>query len=270
VKALRSAVPLLLLVGFALAADAAEVAIPPAPSAWVTDTAGFLTPQTVDALDARLSAYQATTGHQILVYVAPTTGDTPTEEWTERAFARWKVGRKAIDDGLVMFVFPTDRKVRIEVGYGLEQTVPDAIASRIIRNTIAPKIRAGQPDQAVAAGVDELLATIGGEAPQQAVATPVNTYDSEPEADQEPVAILIGIVIALLVVVGVFWLVAKLPRPRDVYVASDDPPGWGLAKGVFSVGSGLLLGGGLSGGGSGGGFMGGGGAGGGGGATGSW
>jgi uncharacterized protein len=267
VKALRWALPFLVVLGFAFAANAAEVAIPPAPSAWVTDTAGFLTPQTVDTLDARLRAYQATTGHQILVYVAPTTGVAPTEDWTERAFARWKVGRKGIDDGLVMFVFPTDHKVRIEVGYGLEQTVPDAIASRIIRNTVTPKIRAGQPDQAVVSGVDEILGVIGGEAaPAPAVATAAPAYD-EGDSDQSPWAVFAGILIALLICAGVFWLLSKLPEIKGTYISGGNSgSGWGDA---FAIG-GMLLGGALSGGGSGGGFSGGGGSGGGGGATGSW
>ncbi len=257
---------LLLLAGSSLAADAAEVAIPPAPSAWVTDTAGFLKPQTVDALDARLSAYETTTGHQILVYITPTTGATPTEDWTVRAFARWKVGRKGIDDGLVMFVFPADRKVRIEVGYGLEQTVPDAIASRIIRNTVAPMIRSGQPDRAVSSGVDAILATIGGEAPPPAV-TPA-PEDDQPDSGQDPVYVVIGVVIGLLVAAAFLALLAKLPRVGGPYIAGGNS-GFGLGD-LLSLGSGLLLGGGSSGGSSGGGFMGGGGSGGGGGATGSW
>ena len=265
-KALRWALAFLLLVGLAIAANAAEVAIPPAPNAWVTDTAGFLTPETVDALDARLRAYQATTGHQILVYVTATTGSTPTEDWTERAFARWKVGRKGIDDGLVMFVFPNDRKVRIEVGYGLEQTVPDAIASRIIRNTVAPKIHDGQPDQAVVSGVDEILAVIGGEAaPATEVATPAAAYD-EGDSDQSPWAVLAGVLIALLISGGVLWLISKIPDVKGTYISGGNSSGWGSA---FAIG-GMLIGGALSGGGSGGGFSGGGGAGGGGGATGSW
>jgi uncharacterized protein len=266
VKALRWTLPLFVLLGFAMVASAAEVAIPPPPSTWVTDTAGFLTPPTVDALNARLGAYQATTGHQILVYVAATTGDTPTEEWTERAFARWKVGRKGIDDGLVMFVFPTDHKVRIEVGYGLEQTVPDAIASRIIRNIVTPKLRDGQPDQAVISGVDEILSVIGGEAAAPPVATSV-PEDDETDSGASPAGVVIGIVIALLVVVGVFWLVAKIPQGRGPYISGRNSGfGWWDA---LSIG-GSLLGGGFSGGGSGGGFSGGGGLGGGGGATGSW
>ncbi len=254
-----------------LAVSAAEVAIPPAPSAWVTDTATFLNPQIVDALDSRLRAYEVTTGHQVIVYVAPTTGDTPTEEWTSRAFARWKVGRKGIDDGLVLFVFPRDRKARIEVGYGLEQTVPDAIASRIVRNTIAPQIGAGHPDAAVTAGVDQLLAVIGGEAaPQtvvtaapQSVATPLPDYDTD--NGQSPFSVFLGVVIALLVVVAVGWIIGKLPPIRDPHITGHNS-GFGLGD-AFAIG-GMLLGG-IGGGGSGG-FSGGGGSGGGGGATGSW
>ncbi len=162
--ALLTLMLMLMPVGIGVAANGAEVPIPPSPARWATDTAGFLKPQTVGDLDARLRAYQSQTGHQVLVYVTPTTGTTPTEDWTVRAFARWKVGRKGLDDGLILFVFPTDRKVRIEVGYGLEQTVPDATAARIIRDTITPKIRAGQSDDAVVAGVDAVLGAIGGEA----------------------------------------------------------------------------------------------------------
>src|SRR5476651_1921969 len=73
---------------------AAEQPIPPAPARWATDTAGFLSATTVRALDVRLQAYEATTHHQVLVYVSPTTGDTPLEQWTVRAFEAWKVGRK--------------------------------------------------------------------------------------------------------------------------------------------------------------------------------
>jgi uncharacterized protein len=259
-------VPLVMLLGVTMAVKAAEVPIPPAPSAWVTDTAGFLTPQTVDALDARLRAYQATTGHQILVYVAPTTGATPTEEWTERAFARWKVGRKGIDDGLVMFIFPTDRKVRIEVGYGLEQTVPDAIAARIIRNTVTPKIRAGQPDQAVVSGVDEILGDIGGEVVPQ-TATPEPYDEEEGDADAHPLDVVIGVVIALLIVVLSLFVIGKVSAKIDKLVGpsvsgGNSGSGW---WDVLSIGGGLLAGGV-----GGGGFSGGGGMGGGGGATGSW
>src|SRR3979409_2141579 len=101
-RALRWALALLVLICVGSAANGAEVAIPPSPTHWATDTTGFLKPQTVVALDARLRAYQSTTGHQVLVYVTPTTGATQTEDWTVRAFARWKVGRKGLDDGLVL------------------------------------------------------------------------------------------------------------------------------------------------------------------------
>ena len=170
-SAVRWLFALLVLIALGAAADAAEVSIPPPPAHWATDTTGFLAPQTVVALDARLRAYESSSGHQVLVYVAPTTGATPIEDWTVRAFARWKVGRKGLDDGLVLFVFPKDRTLRIEVGYGLEQTIPDATAARIIRD-ITPELKAGKPDAAVTAGIDEILAVLAGERARRATALP--------------------------------------------------------------------------------------------------
>jgi uncharacterized protein len=276
-SAVRWALALLMLIGVTSAANGAEVAIPPSPAHWATDTAGFLKPQTVAALDARLRAYQSATGHQVLMYVTPTTGAAPTEDWTVRAFARWKVGRKGLDDGLVLFVFPADHKVRIEVGYGLEQTVPDATAARIIRD-ITPKLKAGQPDDAVTAGVDEILGTIGGdgrakaseaqgkndEAPGSRVTPmPVDPYDtSHANPRGEILGETAGILIGLLIAIGIVVLIMKLPNPKGPYISSRSSDfGWG----GFLLGSVL---GGITGGG--GGFSGGGGMSGGGGATGSW
>ena len=79
-------------------------------------------------LNARLSEYQQATGRQLIVYVAPTTADAPIEDRAVRAFAKWKVGRKGLDDGLALFIMPQDRKIWIEVGYGLKAIIPDAIA----------------------------------------------------------------------------------------------------------------------------------------------
>jgi uncharacterized protein len=143
---------------------AAETPIPPSPTHWVTDTASFLSPETVRSLDARLAAYEKTTGHQLIVYIAPTTGDAPIEDWAVRAFAKWKVGRKGLDDGLALFIMPQDHKIRIEVGYGLEGVVPDAVASRVINEVMAPRIQAGHPDDAVVAAIESLTGVIGGQA----------------------------------------------------------------------------------------------------------
>ena len=141
---------------------AAETPIPPAPSDWVTDTANFMSPGAARALNGRLEDYERSTGHQLIVYIGQTTGDAPIEDWAVRAFAKWKVGRKGIDDGLVLFIMSTDRKLRFEVGYGLEPVVPDAIASRIINEVIVPRIQTGDRDGAVSAGMDAAMTVIGG------------------------------------------------------------------------------------------------------------
>ncbi|MFO0575273.1 MAG: TPM domain-containing protein [Polyangia bacterium] len=161
---LRAALAVLLWLGLAGLGQgrAAAPPIPPAPTRWVTDTAGFLSPAAQQALDARLESYQRATGHQVVVFIGGTLGDRPIEEWSAATFAAWRLGRKGIDDGLALFVFTEQHKLSIEVGYGLEEKVPDLRAAQILNEVLAPRLRAGERDTAITAGVDALLATIDG------------------------------------------------------------------------------------------------------------
>lgn len=239
----------LLVAGFALAALSASatapaaIPTPDAPARWVTDHAGFLSPAFAGELDQRLGAYAAGTGHQLLVYIDHTTGGDPIEDWGARAFQHWRVGRKGIDDGVVLFIFSDDHHLRIEVGYGLEAVLPDALASRIINDRMVPLIRAGDRDGAVRSGVDALIATVGAPPGQGAGApAPIPTWK----------LVMGGLVLLLLL----------------GFVLTHPGLAWLM---LMSIGSGRGGGGGggFSGGG-GGGFSGGGGSSGGGGASGSW
>jgi uncharacterized protein len=239
----RSLSALIVLVSTALL-YAAETPIPPSPTEWVTDTANFLSPGAVRSLDVRLAAYEQATGHQLIVYIAPTTGDDPIEDWAVRAFAKWKVGRKGLDDGLALFIMPQDHKMRIEVGYGLEAVVPDAIASRVINEVMAPRIQAGHNDDAVTAAIDSLTQTIGGQAGEP---PPTRT-----PAPSKPLTLFQWIFYGI---VGILFLVLLITHPTLAFYL------------LATIMSGGERGGG---GGGGGGFGGGGGRSGGGGASGSW
>lgn len=106
---------------------------PPTPTQWATDTAGYIEPGEVQALNVKLRAYQQRTDHHMLVWITNRRlGPEKLEDFTFRAFNSWGIGRDGHDDGIVVFVFPADRKIRIEVGYGLERLVPDAEATRIL------------------------------------------------------------------------------------------------------------------------------------------
>lgn len=231
-----------------LALGGADLKIPASPDRWVTDTAGFLTPAAVQELDQKLEAFEKETGHQILVYIGKTTDGYPIEEFADKTFQSWKVGRKGLDDGLVLFIMAEDRKIRIEVGYGLEPVVPDITAGRIISDVIVPRVRAGDQDGAVRDGVAAVLQTISG--PQAA--------PSEPERPASPITEIRGKHAAqtIFIIIGaVLFLILFITNPSLAM--------WLL----FSILSGGRGGGG---GGGGGGFRGGGGRSGGGGASGGW
>ena len=118
-------------------------------------------PDAAAQLDARLEAYEQQTHHQLIVWIGKTTGDASIEEWSANAVKAWGVGRKGVNDGLALIVMADDRKLRIEVGYGLEGQVPDIIANRIIRDVITPQLRLGKTGVAITAGMESIAAAIG-------------------------------------------------------------------------------------------------------------
>ncbi|HET9622027.1 MAG TPA: TPM domain-containing protein, partial [Kofleriaceae bacterium] len=143
---------------------ALSAAIPASPTRWVEDHAAAMSPDARAALDARLEAYERATGHQVVVWIGRTIGGDDLAAWAVRTFAAWRLGRAGIDDGVAMFVLVDDRKIDLEVGYGLEARLPDAVAARIIREVMAPRMRAGQTDAAIRDGADAVVAAIEGHA----------------------------------------------------------------------------------------------------------
>ncbi len=266
----------------------AQVAVPPY-SAPVVDLTRTLTREQQAALSRMLQEFEARKGSQIAVLLVPTTRPEEIEQYSIRVAEQWKAGRKNVDDGAIVVVAKDDRAVRIEVGYGLEGALPDAIANRIIREAILPRFREGDFYGGITAGVDRMIRVIDGE--------PL----PEPEAPRPQVGGGIGQSLPILLVAALFvggLLRAMLGRVFGSMTAGGvvGVLAWllvgalgiaivaGLLAFVFTlVGGGgrrgyyggfpggFHRGGGFGGGGFGGGFRGGGGGGfGGGGATGRW
>jgi uncharacterized protein len=150
-----------LLLLFAVAAGA-DVAVPPY-SARVTDLTGTLSGRAVANIEAKLMDLETQKGSQIAVLIVPTTQPEEIEQYGIRVAEAWKAGRKHIDDGAILLVAKDDRRVRIEVGRGLEGALPDAIANRIIDENITPRFKAGDFDGGIEAGVDKMIAVVDGE-----------------------------------------------------------------------------------------------------------
>lgn len=140
----------------------ADVAIPPL-KARVTDLTGTLSANDTTRLEQKLAAFEAKKGSQIAVLIVPTTQPETIEQYSIRVADAWKLGRKGIDDGVLLLVAKQDRTVRVEVGYGLEGVLPDAVAKRITDETIVPEFRQGRFAAGIDAGVDRIIGVVEGE-----------------------------------------------------------------------------------------------------------
>jgi len=129
----------------------------------VNDYAALLSPAKERELESRLAGFEQQTGHQIAVLTIPTLAGDALEDFSIRVAGTWKIGQQGFDNGAILLVVPNDRKLRIEVGYGLEGVLPDAIASRIIREVIVPHFRAEDYEGGVIAGVEAILKVAKGE-----------------------------------------------------------------------------------------------------------
>lgn len=161
------------LLCFAVFTSAADVAVPPL-QARVTDLTGTLSAQRIAGLDQQLAAFEAKKGAQIAVLMVPTVQPETIEQYAVRAFEQWKLGRKGVDDGVLLVIAKNDRKLRIEVGYGLEGVLTDAAAKRIISEVIVPQFQSGDFSGGVAAGVSRIISVVDGEALPPPAAAPRN------------------------------------------------------------------------------------------------
>ena len=129
----------------------------------ITDFTGTLSTAQIASLNLKLSAFEASKGSQIAILLVPTTQPEAIEQYSMRVVQTWKLGRKKIDDGVLLLIAKDDRRLRIEVGYGLEGAVNDLTAKRIITEVITPYFKQNQYFEGIDAGVDRLIKVIDGE-----------------------------------------------------------------------------------------------------------
>lgn len=267
----------------------ADVAVP-ALTGRVVDRTGTLSADRIAALERTLKDFEARKGSQIAVLIVPTTEPETIEQFSIRVAEAWKIGRRKIDDGAILVIAKNDRRLRIEVGYGLEGALTDVTAKRIIDEVITPKFRNGDFAGGIADGVGRMIRVIDGEPlppPQQRARSSSGMFDNlESILPFAFFAVLIfggilravfgrlfGALITGALIGGAAWLlfgtlvvgiVAGVVAFLFTLIGDNVVPSGGGGRGGWSGG-----GGGFSGGSSGG-FSGGGGSFGGGGASGRW
>jgi uncharacterized protein len=141
---------------------AADVVVPPL-SGRVVDQTGTLSPSDIASLTQRLKDLESRKGSQVAVLIVPTTQPESIEQFSIRVAEAWKIGRKRIDDGALVVIAKNDHRMRIEVGYGLEGSLTDVTAHRIIDEVITPRFRAGDFAGGISDGVGRIIAVIDGE-----------------------------------------------------------------------------------------------------------
>lgn len=227
----------------------------------VTDAAGVLAPDQEAALEARLKALEDGNGTQLVVATVPSLDGYEIEDYGVGLLRHWGIGQKDVNNGALLLVAPNERKVRIEVGYGLEGVLTDAVSATIIRGQIIPQFKAGDLPAGITAGADALITLLQLPPEEQAA----QAAQAAATADR---AAAVGTVSAIEVI---FWVIVLLWVIRAMSSGKR-----GRRRGpviIWGPGVGGSWGGGSSwggGGGFGGGFSGGGGSGGGGGASGGW
>jgi uncharacterized protein len=296
-RALRLLAVLLALLLAAFAGGTAGASGPtyPALTGRVVDNADMLPPADEAALTQRLEALQRATSRQLVIATVPDMGGYEIEEYANGLFRQWQLGQRTANNGVLLLVARSEKKVRIETGYNMEAIVTDALSGRIIREQIVPRFRANDFAGGIKAGADALLAQLQAppEAAEQAAVQAQqaeNGHRSERRRSNggSPFALFFWIGVTLFIVIGLIGSGLRGTRYRGRRRGWGGPivlwgPGWGGGgwgrrnRGWDDWGSGGGWGGGSWGGGGGGsswggggGFSGGGGSSGGGGASGGW
>jgi len=166
----------------------------PQPAGYVTDLAGLLTSEQIASLDRLLSDYEQRTSNQIVVLTVKSLDGQDIESYSIAVAEAWKAGHKRKDNGAILLIAPNERKVRIEVGYGLEGVLTDAKSAEIIRNILAPHFRSGDYYGGITDALSAMEGVIGG------------AFTSE-EHNPQPIQSLLPIILVLLFLAGLVGLI---------------------------------------------------------------
>lgn len=208
----------------------------------VVDLAHVLPPQDSEQLSAKLKAHEEQTGNQVAVLIIPSLEGEPLEQYSHRVATTWKLGQKGTDNGVLLLVSLKERKLRIEVGYGLEGTLTDLRSSRIIRQEIVPRFKTGDIPAGVRAGTEAILKTIEG------------TYEAADDVQHRPalelggfeyvvIGIVVGFLAGLILSQGLRRARALLGAVLSFMVAQAASILWGVAAaGMTAVLLWLVLG----------------------------
>uniref|UniRef100_Q3APQ1 TPM domain-containing protein n=1 Tax=Chlorobium chlorochromatii (strain CaD3) TaxID=340177 RepID=Q3APQ1_CHLCH len=215
----------------------------PALTSRVNDYANMISPNVRAELEAKLAALETTDSTQLVILTVPSLEGDPIEDFSIRVAEAWKIGQKGTDNGVLLIVSQADRKVRIEVGYGLEGKLTDLQAGRIIRNNIAPAFKMGEYDLGFVQGTNSIIAAVRGE---------FIASDKKSQKSNKPSMPL------LFVILFVFYILSQLMRghrqsgpmayggPGGFYGGGFGGGGSGFGGGGFGGGGGGSFGGGGS------------------------
>lgn len=223
----------------------------PALTGRVVDEAGILQPAAKAWLTAELAAHEQRTGQQVVVAVVKSLGGQPIEDYGVALGRAWGIGQKGGNTGAILLVSPADRRVRIEVGYGLEGELTDAVSATIISQVIIPRFKQGDMAGGIVAGTEQILRTLGDNL--AAAPPPVRVQQRQPEGHGS-----IGSIILTFAIFGLFmWLARRgggggssffLPMMiLSSFGGRGGSSGGGDGGGGFSGGGGSFGGGGASG-----------------------
>lgn len=227
----RPLLALLLVAAFLVGATPARAETFPPPQGLVNDFAKMLSPDTRQRLEAELTALEKDTTAEVAVVTVDNLGGTTVEDYAVRLFEQWKIGKKGKDNGVLLLVAKEERKIRIEVGYGLEPIIPDGRAGRIIREEISPRFKEGDYDGGITAGITAIKGyiTSGEPAPPPA------------PLEDNPAQLTFGDWFWLLLIVGVItvYFSGFMARSKSIWLGGI----WGfLAGGFLGIVTGTLLG----------------------------
>lgn len=216
---------------------------PPELKMWATDLTNTLNSDELMVLNSRLKNYEDTTSNQLVTLMIPILDGSPIEDYSHEVATKNKIGTEKHENGILLLVVKNERKLRIEVGYGLEGALPDALASSIIRNVIVPKFKNNEYYAGINDGINAIIATIAGE------------YKADPDADSGDgggsIIFTIFVIIFIIIMLfgkstggksGGFYYGGGIGGSRSGGFSSG-----GFSSGGFSGGGGSFGGGGASG-----------------------